>query len=122
MLTLNLSTISDNLLTTATIDRGARNICDCQMADCNGHCADYTISLLGDDKSKGDGSHDDPHNDIVARLERCLDVVMGDEPITVKQDEAMSLTQWMAWSMGVVDPRPCTDEDPCGNAMCGNCG
>jgi hypothetical protein len=123
MLTLNLSTISDNLLTTATIDRGVRRVCSiCGGTAAECLCVTQNPVALGDDKSKGDGSHDDPHNDIVARLERCLDVVMGDEPITVKQDEAMSLTQWMAWSMGVVDPRPCTDEDPCGNAMCGNCG
>jgi hypothetical protein len=99
---LNLSTVSGQL---------GNFLCDCDMDDCNGHCADYLMSspkaltlIGGDDKSKGDdGDKDGPFNDIVAHLDRCLEVTMGDddEIPTVKQLTAIeSIAEWIAWSKG----------------------
>jgi hypothetical protein len=81
MLTLNLSTVSGQLQSsTATIDRGTRRVCGiCGGTAAECLCVTQNPVMLGDDKGKTDGDKDDPHNDVIARLERCLDVVMGDD-------------------------------------------
>jgi hypothetical protein len=55
-------------------------------------------------------------------LKRCLELSGDDEIPTVKQDVALSLSQWMAWSRGQTwDNCPCEDYD-LPNYQCPNCG
>jgi hypothetical protein len=133
MLTLNLSgnlsTISKSLLPEWTYHICGGNASQCLCVSQNpamlggddddtrtqGDDGDYGPFEVqaGDDKSKGDGSHDDPHNDVVARLERCLDIVMDDPgvPTTPQFTPIESVSAWIAWSQGLTwDKCPCEDK------------
>ena len=121
MLTLNLSTVSGQLQSsTATIDRGTRRVCSiCGGTAAECLCVTQNPVMLGDDKGKADGDKDDPHHDIVARLEA---LYISSGPITVKQFTPIeTVADYIAWCMGT-SPRGCTDDDPCGSALCPYCG